>query len=460
MATSFFASSNVGSGGEFDRRKAAHLLRRAGFGASPAQIEQAVEQGLEAAVESLFADDAEQEDEFRRVYESVAGSLLNVGELGPAQAWWAHRLLKTRAPLVEKLTLFWHGHFASSNFKVDNGHLMRLQIDTLRRLARGNFRDLTSAVARDPAMLVYLDGESYTKDHPNENFARELMELFTCGIGNYTEADVLEAARAFSGWHRDGDQFVFRPEQHDADRKQFLGKAGRFDGQDIIDILMQHPATPRFIAAKLLRFFAVGEPSPDAVTAAAGLLDATQLDIKWFLRELFLSDYFYSDACYRRRIASPAEYVIGTLRTLGARVQAAELAEWMSGMGQVLLAPPNVKGWDGEQKWINSSTWPVRLGFAQFVSELNSEIPYGPNLPLADIVPPDMSDPDQVVDRLADVLMQGDLPAEVRSELGQFLVTTDDGANAELFRNEQEFRADKTRGALAIILGLPEYHAW
>ena len=152
-------------------------------------------------------------------------------------------MVTTRVPLREKLTLFWHGHFATSYEKVEDPALMHRQIETIRRHAWGNFRELVLAIARDPAMVVWLDGESNTKEHPNENFARELMELFTCGIGHYTETDVQEAARAFTGWHREGAEFVFKADDHDAGRKQFLGKSGRFDGGDVIDILMQQPAT-------------------------------------------------------------------------------------------------------------------------------------------------------------------------------------------------------------------------
>ncbi|HWB14552.1 MAG TPA: DUF1800 domain-containing protein [Pirellulales bacterium] len=459
MAAAFFAPLST-AGVEFDRRKAAHLLRRAGFAPTEAELDQAIEQGLEATVEKLLADDSEQEAAFQQAFDSVAGSLLNVADPFQVQSWWLHRMVKTASPLREKLTLFWHGHFATSVHKVEDGELMRRQIDTLRRLAWGNFRELVQAMARDPAMLVWLDGESSTREHPNENFARELMELFTCGIGNYTENDVLEAARAFTGWHRAASEFVFHPDDHDFDRKSFLGKSGRFDGQDVIDILMQQPATSRFIAGKLLRFFAAPQPSEEAIAEAGRLLDQTQLDIKWFLRELFLSAWFYGEECYRRRIASPVEFVVGTVRALGARMPAADLNNHIQAMGQELLAPPNVKGWDGEQTWINSSTWPARLAFAQGVSILYSENAYGPHLPLEAIVPAHLNEPKSVVDRLAEVLFQGELADEARREVAEFLVKTEEGPNADVFRDDEGFRTDKTRQALAVMLSLPEYHAW
>ena len=309
MSPDLLAPLVPGPSDPFDRRKAAHLLRRAGFGASPAAIDRAVAEGMEATVENLFDEATDEEDAYQKTFEAINGRLMNFGEIEPEQAWWVYRMMTTRAPLREKLTLFWHGHFATGYEKVDSPRLMHQQIETIRRHAWGNIRELTLAIARDPAMVVWLDGESSTKEHPNENFARELMELFTCGIGHYTETDVQEAARAFTGWHRDGAEFVFQADDHDPGRKHFLGKSGRFDGGDVIDILMQQPATLHFLARKLLRFFAAPEPPEPVVAAAAELLDRTRLDVKWFLRELFQSRYFYSPECYRTRIASPAEFV-------------------------------------------------------------------------------------------------------------------------------------------------------
>ena len=303
----------------FDARKAAHLLRRAGFGAPPDLVAKAVKDELEATVEGLFDPAEDEEQRFAQTFEAIAGQLVDFSEVDQLRAWWAYRMVRTRAPLREKLALFWHGHFATSIDKVEDAHVMHRQVETLRRLAWGNVRDLVLAMAKDPAMIAYLDGGSNSKAHPNENFGRELMELFTCGIGHYTEDDVKAAARAFTGWHRDGAKFAFSPDDHDDGRKRFLGKSGRFDGTDIIDILIQTPATPRRIATRLLRFFAAPEPPTEVVDEAAALLEKTRLDVKWFLRDLFQSRYFFSPACYRSRISSPAEFVVGTVRTLGVR---------------------------------------------------------------------------------------------------------------------------------------------
>jgi uncharacterized protein (DUF1800 family) len=415
---------------------------------------------MEQAVEDLFDEATDEEDAYQKTYDAINGRLLNFGEVEPEQAWWVYRMTTTRVPLREKLTLFWHGHFATGSEKVDSTRLMHRQIETIRRHAWGNVRDLTLAIARDPAMIVWLDGESNTKEHPNENFARELMELFTCGIGHYTERDVQEAARAFTGWHRDNAEFRFSGDDHDGGRKRFLGKSGRFDGGDIVDILMQQPATLHFLARKLLRYFAAPEPPESVVAAAAELLDHTRLDVKWFLRELFQSRYFYSAECYRTRIASPTEYLVGTIRTLDVRWAAPNVVELLDRMDQRLLAPPNVKGWDGEQKWINSSTWAARLDAARTLSQLDAEGGFGANLDVDRIVPSNLKDPARVIDTLATALLQDDLPPDARRDLAEFLVTGDDGRNPDAFRDDDDFRRQKTRSALAMILSLPEYHAY
>ncbi len=308
-------------------------------------------------------------------------------------------------------------------------------------------------------MIAYLDGESNTKAHPNENFGRELMELFTCGIGHYTEADVKAAARAFTGWHREGAEFAFKADEHDDGRKQFLGKSGKFDGGDIVEILIQHPATPRRIATKLLRFFAAPDPSPEVIDEAAALFDRTRLDVKWFLRELFQSRFFYSRDCYRSRISSPAEFVVGPLRTLGVRWAGPQVAEQLTNMGQALFAPPNVKGWDGETKWINSSTLAARANTAKRISELEDDGPWGANISVATLVPPSIDEPAQVVDRLAEILFQGDLPAGTREALVDFAVSAEGEARPQAFRDDEGFRSARTRALIGFLLTMPEYYA-
>jgi uncharacterized protein (DUF1800 family) len=454
----YFTPYVPGPDGPWDAHSAAHLLRRVGFGATRQEINQTVKKGLEAAVEDLFAEDPEQEAEFQETFKRVSGTLVNFETAGQFQAWWCYRMLQTRTPLREKLTLFWHGHFATSSQKVTELPLMHQQCETLRRHAWGNFRDLVVAVCRDPAMLVWLDNEANTKEHPNENLARELMELFTVGIGNYTEKDVREAARALTGWHREGAKFRFRVEAHDGGPKTYLGRKGRFDGTDVVDILMQQPGTPRFIARKLLVFFACPEPPEDVAAEAAELMAQARLSIKWFLRDLFQSKFFYSAACRRTRIASPAELVVGSCRSLGVRLPCPEVYERMAAMGQDLFAPPNVKGWDGEKKWINSATWALRADFAKRIAALASTNRVGPHLDLGQLLPAGPAEPAGVVDVLSERLFDGELPRGKRDEIARFLVTSTDGSKAEQFRTDAAFREQQIRAALALAMSLPEYH--
>ncbi|MGE5192974.1 MAG: DUF1800 domain-containing protein [Deltaproteobacteria bacterium] len=460
MARKYFEPFVPGADNPFDAPKAAHLLRRAGFGAPPAQVATALEKGLEGTIDDLFAEADDEEQDFRRTFSAINGKLVNAGDPGVCQSWWVYRMLTTRVPLREKLTLFWHGHFATSIHKVGDTQLMLQQNDTLRRLGFGSFRELVVAVARDPAMIVWLDGEANVKEHANENFARELMELFTCGIGNYTEKDVLGAARAFTGWHRAGTEFSFNSAEHDNGIKTIFGRRGKFDGGDVIDQLMAHPATPRFIARKLLRFFASPNPPDDVVAEAADLYDRTQLNTRLFLRELFQSQYFFSDDCFRTRIASPVEFVIGTVRTLNVRHPATEVINHLNAMGQELLAPPNVKGWDGEEKWINSTTLAARLTYARSLPEMNADgNGFNPHCPVEDFVPADRKSPAEIVEKLSQVLLQGEISPETRLDLERFLTAGDDGPNPEAFRDDEGFRATKVRQLLGVMLALPEYQA-
>ena len=461
MSERYFEPFVADAAHPFDARKAAHLLRRAGFGAAPAEIAAAVARGLDETIDEIFAEAGDEEQEFERTFNAINGKFVNGGDEGVCQAWWIYRMLATRVPLREKLALFWHGHFATSIRKVEDTQLLLQQLDMFRRLGMGSFRELVLAVACDPAMIVWLDGDSNVKEHPNENFARELLEMFTCGIGNYTEQDVLEAARAFTGWHREGARFEFNAEMHDGGVKKLFGRRGKFDGGDVIDLLMSLPATGRFMARKLLRFFASPNPTGDVLVAAAELYDRTQLNTRLFLRELFASQYFFSDACLRSRIASPAEFVIGIARTLNVRQPALDLVGQLNAMGQELLAPPNVKGWDGEEKWINSTTLAARLTYARSVPEMNSDgNGFQPHCPIEEFVAADNKSPVDIVEKLAQILLQGELSPESRLDFETFLVAGDDGPQPEAFRDDDGFRMNKVRQLAGVMLALPEFQAY
>jgi hypothetical protein len=271
--------------------------------------------------------------------------------------WWANRMLATRRPLEEKLTLFWHGHFATGQNKTRDYRMMLQQNEMFRARASGKLRDLLVGILKDPAMLVYLDNGENIKSHPNENFGRELLELFTMGVGNYSEHDVREAARAFTGWTNDALVFRFDKSQHDFGQKTFLGRTGPFDGEDILDIILARPVTAEFLAAKLYRFF-VREEIADAVRAdLARTFRESGYQLKPLLKRIFLSKDFYSTPAVATQVKSPVHLVISTYKKLGLREVPTipDFGRMTASLGQSLFDPPNVAGWAGGRTWITPS---------------------------------------------------------------------------------------------------------
>lgn len=345
--------------GAFDAPAARHLLRRSGFGAEPARVDAAVNEGLDAAVARLFADaDAEPEATPLAAHLGVEHAAARI----------VGTMLTSPRPERAKLALFWHGHFATSFAKVDDAAAMLRQYRLFEELGGGPFAALLHEVARDPAMLVWLDAEKNRRGHPNENFARELFELFSLGIGNYTEADIQEAARAFTGRRRAGSRFEFVAELHDDGEKRILGGSGRFTGDDVVALAVAHPACPRFLAGKLLRFYGDPEPDAAAITEFAAILRDREMRVAESLRVLFRSTWFFATARRGARIASPAEFVVSPLRTLGAKASPLRAEAAISRLGQAILRPPTVKGWDGEGAWIHSATALSRIAVGQSIA--------------------------------------------------------------------------------------------
>jgi hypothetical protein len=385
----------------WDKRAATHLLNRAAFGGTPEDIATTTAKGLEGAVRDLIEvgstaynvivpDWARPRDlrairmEARAAKKGGDASKMREArkmegdELLDLRRWWLERIATTPAPLLEKMTLFWHSHFATSAEKVKDGYWMWLQNDTLRRHALGNFVALTKAISRDPAMMIYLDLSQSRREHPNENWARELMELFTVGIGNYTEQDVRESARAFTGYRLDlaTQRFRFAPNQHDAGAKNFLGRTGNFIGDDIIDILTKQPACAEFIGRKICRYFIEDEPSMQLVNLVAERIRAHNFEIKPVLREIFCSAEFYSERVLRSQIKSPTQFIVQSCKVLGCELPAPQVAQnAMRQMGQILFAPPNVKGWDGGKSWISTSTLLFRNNFANYLINGDAVLP-------------------------------------------------------------------------------------
>jgi len=294
------------------------------------------------------------------------------------RAWWMHEMLVTPSPITERMTLFWHNHFVSSQQKVRFSRLMYQQNATLRAHALGSFADLLRAASKDPAMLIYLDTAQSRKGQPNENFAREVMELFTLGEGHYGEADIKEAARAFTGWSLDRDtgRYLFRPAIHDYGMKTVLGKSGRFDGDGVLDVILDRPQTAEFITAKLWREFVSGDPDPREVQRIGKAFRNRNYDIKVALRFLLESDAFWDPANRGSLIKSPVELVVGTLRQLDvAPGGATPFVVVAAGMGQNLFSPPNVKGWPGGEQWINSNSLLARKQFLDRLARMDDAPP-------------------------------------------------------------------------------------
>jgi len=353
MSASVLAPWSPGPDG-WNAAAAAHLWRRGGFGARPADLERALDEGLTRTMERLFA--AENDVELRRAAEPLLAS----ESLELLQAWWMALILAGGAPLRERMTLVWHDLFATSHDKVGDVRLMHAQNELLRREGLGDFRALLLAVARDPAMLVWLDGNSNRKGHPNENFAREVLELFALGIGNYGERDVQEAARAFTGWGSEGRAFAFRPEHHDEGEKLLFGRRGRFGGDEAIALVLEQPGCARHVARVLLENFVAPVAEPAWIDELAAALVRAEWNLERTLRVLLASELFFSPAARHARIAGPVELVATAVRALDAHVPPRRAARWTAQMGQALFRPPSVKGWDGGRAWIHSGTWIAR----------------------------------------------------------------------------------------------------
>jgi uncharacterized protein (DUF1800 family) len=385
---------------------AAHLLNRAGFGGTPVEIERTRQKGLTAAVRDLVdvkSDTAnvpppawahprnvrqqrmeikaakDRGENFQQKVRQIR--MMEGDEIVDLRRWWLDRMLNGPAPLLEKMTLFWHGHFATSIQKVRDAYWMWLQNDTIRRNAFGNFGVLVKKISRDPAMMIYLDLQQSRQEHPNENWARELMELFTVGIGNYSEQDIRESARAFTGYRIDftTQQFRFAPFQQDHRPKTFMNRNGNLNGDEIIDTLVSKPACAQFIGRKLWRFFVEDEPSSAVVDSVAATIRSHNFEMRPILRDIFTSAEFYSDRAMGSQIKSPVQYIVQTSKLLDAPSPAPIAAQnAMRQMGQILFAPPNVKGWDGGKAWISTSTLLFRYNFANYL--INGDTILPPNV--------------------------------------------------------------------------------
>lgn len=425
--------------------RAAHLLERAGFGGTPEQVEALAAMTPSAAVRSLvYFQDADNshlapfehsgihdpglepfppsrsattdlakangealgvkvKPEGNRRLQPVVNKFFywlraSVLETNRVSYWWADRMVNTNAPLQEKMALFWHGHFAVNESKVRDYRKLLNELTLFHEMGTGSFRDLMVAVAQDPAMLSFLDAGVNIKGAANENFAREIMELFTMGVGNYTEKDIREAARAFTGWNYVDVNFVVNADEHDDGNKEFLGRSGNFDGVQIIDIIMEQDATAEHITGKLYRFFVREDLSPALQTQLADILRAADYQIAPLLETIFLSQDFYSNASMGTQIKSPVQLAVSTYRKLGLSQTPGvpDFNQSTGALGQSLFRPPTVAGWAGGRTWITPGLLLERGNFARDVL-----------FPDINFVPPDRVNGSEEIRSVADRIRQG-----------------------------------------------------
>ena len=356
-------------------QRVVHLHRRAAFAASWSELQRDLNDGPQVAVDRLLRGRPEDEgpDGFEVMARTIGDAASASGSPGRLKAWWFYRMLISPDPLGERLTLMWHNHFATSNRKVQDLVRMREQNELLRKHARAPFGELLDAVVKHPAMLVWLDADSNRKGHPNENLGRELMELFTLGIGNYSEEDVKEAARALTGWTIVGGQFGFRKARHDDSEKMVLGERGRISGDDLVSMLVEHPATARRLAWRICHtFMGEGVVDDQALSELADGLVPHRLDIGRAVETVLRSQLFFSEKNLRTRVVGPAEYIVGALRALELCDRPPStllLAEWAARMGQDLFYPPNVGGWNEGRAWLGSRTIIARANFGSALVE-------------------------------------------------------------------------------------------
>jgi Protein of unknown function (DUF1800) len=482
-------------------RTASHLLNRAGFGGTDQEVDRLLALGPQGAVESLldyqnvpdqlapmqfgaisnfdfdnfrearaFAMDLTAAERREFMILKLAAS---TGKMDEMRCWWINRMVQTRRPLQEKMTLFWHSLFVSAFMDVQNAYHMYMQNELFRSYATGNVQELTLQVSKDPAMLRYLNNNQNQRGHPNENYARELMELFTLGIGNYTEDDVRESARAWTGWTFFGDNFFFNSNQHDYGIKTFLGQTGNFNGDDIVAIIFQQPAASKHFALKLLQFFVSDDPAPPELVDA---LSQTLRDSNWqiapVLVKLFTSSWFYSDQVMRRKIKTPVELVVGSLRKLNVSAPSSQsLLLSMQMMGQELFAAPNVGGWPVGKNWINTSTLFARYDMPAFLvtgrrpvmpgvlwdndasnlQEFNTG--FSPELQLAQA---GVSTTQGAVDWYVKQLIQDSIDPAKSTALIGYLNNSDSSADMPLNMADQSLHG-RLLGVIQLIMAMPEY---
>ena len=467
----------------------AHLMRRAGFGATRGELERFCARGYESVVDELLepSDPQMMSDDLIRRYHPDQSAAMALWDAG---AYWLYRMISTDSPLLEKISLFWHGIFPTAYNKIQHGKPTVDQIRMFRRHGLGSFKNLLLELSRDPAMIFYLDNNENHRGAINENYGRELLELFSMGVGNYTEQDIKECARAFTGWTignaeymasrakkdsiwpygRISWHFEYCPDDHDDGAKEFLGKRGRFNGEDVIEIICQQPATARFISRHLYNFFVADESpvpqwphtsprDPDAIEMLSQTYFDSDYNIRSMLRVLFNSDFFRSDAVRFQKVKSPAELIAGVLRLTGdyrrPRRAIIDQSFQMVFMGQTLIDPPSVEGWHTGTEWIDTGTLVERINFAS--SQFGDPDKPGISAMIDEVLAqsPDDVSPDQLTACCLEHLGMVSVLDNTRASLLEF-----DSENGDQNHGAGDVGADKRRRVaemLQMIVTAPEF---
>jgi uncharacterized protein (DUF1800 family) len=450
-----------------------HLLRRAGFGMTKEEHDHYQQLGLKATIEELLAYNAVDDSEAEKAA-AVANDTSNGQRVVPVSGWLT-RMATTKRPLQEKMTLFWHGLLTSQLSVVRDPGAMLTQIDFYREHALDRFPDILKGVSKDPAMMIYLNVDNSFRGAPNENYARELMELFALGVGNFSETDVREAARAFTGWQiprergpnpgqLDIKEPVFRPQRFDSSPKTFFGKTGNFGPDDIVDIVVEQPASAKYIVKRLFSFFVYPDPSDDDLKPFIEAYMNNGKSIRSVVEAMFKSDVFYSPKAYRAIVKSPVEFAVGAIKAVNGQQRVPELTVGggqprLGGvvglMGQTLYEPPNVAGWPGNASWLNASTMFARLNFVNGITGGGPQQRPRPNAP-ANAAPastaaaPSGFETGTTAQALAHFLPLV-LDDNVSPETRQVLLDYAGGPDVQL-------TPEQLRGVVYLILGSPQFH--
>lgn len=456
--------SNLFAGPMASNVQIGHLLRRAGFGATATDLATYRGMSFEGALDRLLNYSQVSDENMENRLKALN---LDLNKPADQQRWWLLRMAWTQRPLLEKMTLFWHGVLTSSFRKVGGkqGYMrMIIQNQFLRDHAFDTFDNILLGITSDPAMLVYLDLTKSTKRAPNENYARELMELFTLGLGHYTQQDVSEGAAALTGWHVKGLSSQYIPATHNNLTKRYLGQTGNFDYKDVIRILTNHPAAPWFICRKLFTFFVYENPNSDDLKPLVDTYVQSSHNMGQVMHTLLLSPQFSSARAYRARVKSPTEFLVGAYRALDIYNDGSSLPATNTLMGQTLFDPPNVAGWPGDKVsalWLNSGTWMARLNYIDLLLARGTVAAKG-STPLVDLQgivnTNNLDSPEHFVDYFSSFLLDGQVESDRRTQFLEYF-TTPDTNRRELITltNGQSYPLNRVRGTLYLMMTSPEY---